>query len=146
MTTSKVKKVFPIKERNNFFKYVVMYGSIITKDKYNKEMYFDSKEQAVIVCKAQNTVRKTLNGGISFIIPDTNNSNIPIEDTNYYAWLLEKRPNDIHRVNTKVEYLESIGFVVSISKLSENDLLILKWIEQYYFDRNIKPNLAQKEK
>ena len=55
---SEVVKVFPIKDRTDFFKYVVMYNGEITKDFDGKEMYFDSFFLAENVCKAQNNVRK----------------------------------------------------------------------------------------
>lgn len=56
----------------------------------------------------------------------------------YYVWLQETSPNDIHSVETKKKYLETFGFIVGVDALKERTLRNLKYIEQYYFDRYIK--------
>lgn len=58
---SRVKKVFPIEGRKDFFKYVIDENGQIAKDYKEKEMYFDDKSQAVLVCNARNKVRNKLN-------------------------------------------------------------------------------------
>lgn len=53
-----VEKVFPIKGRTDFFKYVIKDEGVIVKDFEGKEMYFDSfnLKQANLVCEAYNNV------------------------------------------------------------------------------------------
>ena len=58
-----VKKVYPIKSRRDFFKYVVMDSGKIAKGfgglgKSNVEMYFDSKASADRVANARKRVQK----------------------------------------------------------------------------------------
>ena len=57
-----VKKVYPIKGRRDFFKYVVMDNGAIAKgfqgNKWDEPMYFDSKERAEEVAKARRKVQK----------------------------------------------------------------------------------------
>jgi hypothetical protein len=65
----------------------------------------------------------------------------PIVETHYYKWLLEKQPKDIHSIHTKMEYLESQGFIILNNSISSVDAQRLKIIEEHYFDREIKPNL-----
>jgi len=57
--TITVKKVYPIKGRRDFFKYVVMDAGKIAKG-MGKEMYFDLKADADRVAKARISVNKTL--------------------------------------------------------------------------------------
>ena len=53
-----VEKVFPIKGRTDFFKYLIKDEGVIVKDFKGKEMYFDSfnLKQANLVCEAYSTV------------------------------------------------------------------------------------------
>jgi hypothetical protein len=57
-----VKKVYPIKGRKDFFKYVVMDNGVIAKgfqgNKFGVEMYFNDKEDAERVAVARRKVRK----------------------------------------------------------------------------------------
>jgi len=57
-----VKKVYPIKGRRDFFKYVVMDNGVIAKgfqgNSFNEPMYFDSKERAEEVAGARRKVQK----------------------------------------------------------------------------------------
>ena len=64
-----------------------------------------------------------------------------IVETHYYAWLKAKQPTVIHNMNTKLEYLSTLGFVKGMDKLTSEDLYILKAIEEVYFRDNIKPLL-----
>lgn len=58
----RVKKVYPIKGRNDFFKYVIMDNGKIAKgfqgNKNNVELYFDNKASADRVANAKRKVRK----------------------------------------------------------------------------------------
>ena len=54
-----VKKVYPIKGRRDFFKYVVMDAGKIAKDFRGKEMYFNLKADADRVAKARISVAKS---------------------------------------------------------------------------------------
>jgi hypothetical protein len=76
----------------------------------------------------------------SFKIKDTDSSQLIVE-TDYYKWLQNKRPTDIHNINTKIEYLTEQGFVKGRDKLSESDLRSLQYSERFYFDLEIKPKL-----
>jgi hypothetical protein len=69
-----------------------------------------------------------------------NGTNILIVDTHYYKWLLSKQPKDIHSTNTKVEYLESLGFIVGKDFISTNDISTLGYIEKHYFYSEIRGN------
>ena len=58
-----VKKVYPIKNRRDFFKYVVMDNGKIARGsgsfgKTNVEMYFDTKRSATRVANARKRVAK----------------------------------------------------------------------------------------
>jgi len=57
-----VKKVYPISGRKDFFKYVVIDNGQIAKgfqgNKFDTEMYFDSKEDAERVATARRKVQK----------------------------------------------------------------------------------------
>lgn len=57
-----VKKVYPIKNRKDFFKYVVMDNGQIAKgfqgNRFDEPMYFDSKEHAESVANARRKVQK----------------------------------------------------------------------------------------
>jgi hypothetical protein len=57
-----VKKVYPIKGRRDFFKYVVMDNGKIAKgfqgNSFDTEMYFDSKVRATEVANARRKVQK----------------------------------------------------------------------------------------
>lgn len=80
----------------------------------------------------------------TFKIKD-NNRDIPMIQTDYYKWLLEKNPKDIHSINTKIEYLESFRFIKNYHKLSEDDLNSLKYIEDAYFRFEMKQYLILKK-
>lgn len=60
-----------------------------------------------------------------------------IVETHYYAWLKSKQPKDIHRIYTKVSYLEEQGFKRGIDKISEIDSNSLNAIEDVYFRNEI---------
>ena len=57
-----VKKVYPIKGRKDFYKYVVMDGGKIARgysgNKWDREMYFDDKASATRVANARRKVNK----------------------------------------------------------------------------------------
>jgi hypothetical protein len=57
-----VKKVYPIKGRKDFFKYVVMDNGVIAKgfqgNSFDEPMYFDSKEHADMVANARRKVQR----------------------------------------------------------------------------------------
>jgi hypothetical protein len=61
-TRTYVKKVYPIKGRKDFFKYVVMTKGKIAKgwsgNKSNQDLYFDSKAHAESVATATRKVEK----------------------------------------------------------------------------------------
>ena len=69
---------------------------------------------------------------MAFQIPDVD-SNQLISTTHYYKWLTEAKKDNIHSIDTKIEYLETLGFKRGIDKLTEGSLQILKSIEQVYF-------------
>lgn len=79
---------------------------------------------------------------MAFQIKDSSDQNI--KTTHYYKWLEAKKPSDIHNINTKIEYLEEQGFKTGVDKLTEEDLYILKGIEQMYFHWVIVPTLKIK--
>ncbi len=58
----RIKKVFPIKGRRDFFKYVVMDNGEIAKgfqgNKFDEPMYFDSKVDAKRVADARRKVQR----------------------------------------------------------------------------------------
>lgn len=66
----------------------------------------------------------------------------PMIETDYYLWLTAKAPNDIHSVETKKEYLiDRFGFVLDKSSINPKHLSTLKHIEDWYFDRVIRPTI-----
>lgn len=56
----KVKKVYPIKGRKDFYKYVILNDGKIAKDFQGKQMYFNAKKDANYVANAQRKVRSKL--------------------------------------------------------------------------------------
>jgi len=54
----KIKKVYPIIGRKDFFKYTIQSNGILAKDWNSKDMFFDDLKQAKVVCKAKNKVNK----------------------------------------------------------------------------------------
>lgn len=52
----KIKKVYPLTGRKDFFKYTIQSNGILAKDLYDKDMFFDDLKQAKVVCKAKNKV------------------------------------------------------------------------------------------
>lgn len=75
-----------------------------------------------------------------FTIKDNDTSKLIVE-SHYYAWLKENKPSDIHKINTKVNYLVEQGFVIGIDYIGEEQLMTLKSIEDTYFSFEIKPTL-----
>lgn len=75
-----------------------------------------------------------------FNIPDQDNKK-QIADTHYYNWLKGQNLSDVHLINTKLDYLKSLGFSKGEDWLSDTDLFTLKAIEGYYFFKEIEPNL-----
>ncbi len=67
-----------------------------------------------------------------------NEKHVLITETHYYKWLLSKQPKDIHSIDTKVEYLKELGFVVGTDILSSNDIEVLGYIEKHYFYSEIR--------
>lgn len=57
----RVEKIYPIKGRKDFFKFVVMEGDNIAKGMDGKEMYFDSEKTALSICSARKRVNKLNN-------------------------------------------------------------------------------------
>ena len=81
-----------------------------------------------------------------FTIPDSGKTSVPMTELHYYAWLVKENKQDIHSINTKVEYLKSLGFVKNINRLTYEDLESLKHIEQQYFHVVLRPVLIEKMK
>jgi len=54
----KIKKVYPIAGRKDFFKYTIQSSGILAKDLNSKDMFFDDLKQAKVVCKAKNKVSR----------------------------------------------------------------------------------------
>ena len=75
---------------------------------------------------------------MSFNIPDHNKENIPACELHYYHWLKSSKVTDIHSINTKKKYLESLGFIAGKNHISEQDLNLLKAIEQIFFNNELK--------
>lgn len=57
---------------------------------------------------------------------------LPITDTNYYKWLVENEGSRVHKRETKMSYLNSLGFNIDKHKLNSHDLSCLNTIEDYY--------------
>lgn len=81
----------------------------------------------------------------SFKIVDSERTNLPIIQTDYYQWLLKQGKTDIHSTSTKLEYLAEQGFKFGVDSLSTDDYLTLSSIEQGYFQFEIKPTLRKPE-
>lgn len=58
--------------------------------------------------------------------------NLPFEQTDYYKWLDKQNLSTIHYVSTKVDYLETFGFIKGKNFISKVDLHTLKSIEEMY--------------
>lgn len=57
---------------------------------------------------------------------------LAITDTNYYKWLVENEKSRVHKRETKMSYLNSLGFEIGKHKLDSHDLNCLNTIEDYY--------------
>jgi hypothetical protein len=81
-----------------------------------------------------------------FIIPDRNNWTIPMSETHYYKWLLSQGKKDIHAIETKMEYLSSLGFDLKINQFGEDfeqaekDLTLLRSVENHYYYMEVLGN------
>lgn len=73
-----------------------------------------------------------------FLLPDTNRDQLMVEG-HYYKWLSTKNFDDVHFINTKTQYLESLGFIVGTDFITDANLQMLKAIEQYYVQLVLKP-------
>lgn len=64
-----------------------------------------------------------------------NPSHRPMVECDYFLWLKEKKKDNIHGIETKVEYLtEKYGYVRGTDTLNQKTLSNLKMIERFYFD------------
>lgn len=64
-----------------------------------------------------------------------------IIETEYYKYLLNLAPQNIHKIKTKTEFLKSeYNFKIGIDKISSEDSRILNSIEDTYFRLKIKEN------
>ena len=75
-----------------------------------------------------------------FNLPDQDDTKL-IVDTHYHNWLLEQGKTDIDSIQTKKEYLLTLGFQLGIDRLDEEDIFRLNTIENTYFDIVCKPKL-----
>lgn len=57
---------------------------------------------------------------------------LAITDTDYYKWLVENEKSRVHRRETKMKYLNSLGFDITKHRLNSNDLQCLNMIEGHY--------------
>lgn len=57
---------------------------------------------------------------------------LAITDTDYYKWLVENEKVSVHRRETKMKYLNSLGFDITKHRLNSNDLQCLNMIEGHY--------------
>lgn len=71
-----------------------------------------------------------------FKIKDIDRS-VTFENTHYFNWLNSQNLSDIHAIETKKTYLKSLGFQIGKDKISSKDLDTLRYIEQYYFRKNL---------
>lgn len=68
---------------------------------------------------------------------------IDMKLTSFYKWLEQQKPKDIN-LETKINYLKEVhGFVIGETKISESDLQSLNYIQDYYFEYEIKPKLPK---
>jgi len=66
---------------------------------------------------------------------ELNPFNQPIQQTDYFMWLLDNEYVAINALETKVVYMfERFGFVVGEDHIGERGAKTLRYIEQYYFD------------
>ncbi len=125
----------------------ISYGELIEIDSeadrlgviVTEEMLAGDTLDAIEDCLRQSPkVKKVL-----FKIKDQDDSQLMV-NSHYYKWLLEQQPRDIHSIHTKMAYLESEGFVLLDNSISSEDSQRLRYIEQFYFDQEIKPTLQIK--
>lgn len=57
---------------------------------------------------------------------------LAITDTDYYKWLVENEKVRVHRRETKMKYLNSLGFDITKHRLNGHDLNCLNMIEGHY--------------
>ena len=73
---------------------------------------------------------------MAFKIKDKGGDQLIVE-TDYYNWLQQNKVTNVHFINTKIQYLSEQGFVKGKDFLSEEDLYILKHIEQHYSHKTV---------
>ena len=67
-------------------------------------------------------------------VKEKNPSDIPMDQTHYWAWLDFTQQQEIHSIDTKLEYLSTcFGFIKGTHILAPDVLRTLKFIEDYYF-------------
>lgn len=78
-------------------------------------------------------------------INNLNPETCPMTMCDYYKWLEETKPTNIHTIETKKQYLETFGFNVGVDVLKERTIKNLKYIEQYYFDRYLRKRITEED-
>jgi hypothetical protein len=78
-------------------------------------------------------------------IKEANPVDIPVDQTNYWGWLEFTQQQDIHNINTKLEYLTNcFKFKKGVHTLTHENRNTLKLIEQQYFDRVLLPKVKER--
>lgn len=62
---------------------------------------------------------------------------IPMTSCHYYQWLKEQGVEDIEGIETKIRYLESLGFDKLCQYVSPDEVRYLRHVENYYFAREV---------
>lgn len=78
----------------------------------------------------------------TFTLPAPASPGHPIGELHYYQWLKANKVQDVHGIQTKLEYLREQGFVQGTHRLGEHQLRVLRAAEEVYFLREIKPTLG----
>lgn len=83
----------------------------------------------------ETTVEKTL-----FTLPDHGKEDTPICLLHFYGWMKEKKVADPHKILTKKEYLDEIGFnkeVHTLGETWEDDLHMINGAMDMYYQWEI---------
>lgn len=77
-----------------------------------------------------------------FTIPDSGKDDVAMDELHYYNWLKSENKRDIHGIATKLEYLETLGYIHVIDIVPIEDVNILSATEQHYFIREIRDTIV----
>ena len=64
--------------------------------------------------------------------------NTPIVDTEFYLWLNKQKNHEHHNINSRKEWLDSLGFDKKTHRLSDDTKTVMRHTVQMHYDNTVK--------